>query len=40
MKTKVEKEVKKEVEKKKARTLNEYEQMLIDFVKDEFKGVV
>ena len=31
---------KKEKKSKKARTNNEYEQMLIDFVKEEFKGVI
>lgn len=31
---------KKEKKSKKARTNNEYEQMLINFVKEEFKGVI
>ena len=30
----------KKVKNKKAKTTNEYEQMLIEFVKSEFKGVV
>lgn len=38
MKTKVVKEVKDK--KKKARTSDEYEQMLIDFVKDELKEII
>ena len=39
MKSKTESEV-KIVKDKKAKTSNEYEQMLIDFVKEEFKGVI
>lgn len=39
MKSKTETET-KEVKNKKAKTNNEYEQMLIDFVKEEFKGVI
>lgn len=39
MKSKTEQEV-KTVKDKKAKTNNEYEQMLIDFVKEEFKGVI
>lgn len=38
MKTKVVKEVKDK--KKKARTNDEYEQMLIDFVKDELREII
>lgn len=39
MKSKTEQEA-KTVKDKKAKTNNEYEQMLIDFVKEEFKGVI
>lgn len=39
MKSKTESET-KTVKDKKAKTSNEYEQMLIDFVKEEFKGVI
>lgn len=39
MKSKTEQET-KTVKDKKAKTNNEYEQMLIDFVKEEFKGVI
>lgn len=39
MKSKTEQET-KTVKNKKAKTNNEYEQMLIDFVKEEFKGVI
>lgn len=39
MKSKTEPET-KTVKDKKAKTNNEYEQMLIDFVKEEFKGVI
>ena len=39
MKSKTEPET-KIVKDKKAKTSNEYEQMLIDFVKEEFKGVI
>lgn len=39
MKSKTESET-KTVKNKKAKTNNEYEQMLIDFVKEEFKGVI
>lgn len=31
---------KEQSKKKKAKDTSEYEQMLIDFVKDEFKGIV
>lgn len=39
MKSKTEQET-KTTKDKKAKTNNEYEQMLIDFVKEEFKGVI
>ena len=39
MKSKTEPET-KTVKDKKAKTSNGYEQMLIDFVKEEFKGVI
>ena len=39
MKSKTEQET-KTVKNKKAKTNNEYEQMLIDFIKEEFKGVI